>query len=137
MANFKQAPELKFTGQKPEGQYYAIPQSLADIIFNELGNSSAQLRIMMVLIGTKEGFKISEKWILDRTGLLHASYITARKALVKRGWLSHRLASMLAEKQVGSRPIVLQVDGRTFAEISVESINQLTRQRGSLPLKLV
>ena len=89
MANFKQAPELKFTGQKPEGQYYAIPQSLADIIFNELGNSSAQLRIMMVLIGTKEGFKISEKWILDRTGLLHASYITARKALVKRGWLSH------------------------------------------------
>ena len=52
MANFKQAPELKFTGQKPEGQYYAIPQSLADIIFNELGNSSAQLRIMMVLIGT-------------------------------------------------------------------------------------
>lgn len=89
MANFKQAPELKFTGQKPEGQYYAIPQSLADIIFNKLGNSSAQLRIMMVLIGTKQGFKISEKWILDRTGLLHASYITARKALVKRGWLSH------------------------------------------------
>lgn len=38
MANFKQAPELKFTGQKPEGQYYAIPQSLADIIFNELKN---------------------------------------------------------------------------------------------------
>ena len=89
MANFKQAPELKFTGQKPEGQYYAIPQSLADIIFNKLGNSSAQLRIMMVLIGTKEGFKISEKWILDRTGLLHASYITARKELVKRGWLTH------------------------------------------------
>lgn len=51
-------------------------------------------------------------------------------------WLD-RLASMLAEKQGGSRPIVLQVDGRTFAEISVESINQLTRQRGSLPLKLV
>lgn len=89
MANFRQAPELKFTGKKPEGQYYAIPQDLADIIFNKLGNSSAQLRIMIVLIGTKEGFKISEKWILDRTGLLHASYITARKALVKRGWLTH------------------------------------------------
>ena len=89
MANFKQAPELKFSGKKPEGQYYTIPQNLADIIFNKLGNSSAQLRIMMVLIGTKEGFKISEKWILDRTGLLHASYIKARQELVKRGWLSH------------------------------------------------
>lgn len=89
MANFRQAPELKFTGQKPEGQYYAIPQDLADIIFNVLGNSSAQLRIMIVLIGTKEGFKISEKWILDRTGLLHASYIKARQELVKKGWLSH------------------------------------------------
>lgn len=89
MANFRQAPELKFTGQKPEGQYYAIPQDLADIIFNVLGNSSAQLRIMIVLIGTKAGFKISEKWILDRTGLLHASYIKARQELVKRGWLTH------------------------------------------------
>lgn len=44
---------------------------------------------MLVLIGTKEGFAISEKWILERTGLLHASYINARDALVKRGWLHH------------------------------------------------
>lgn len=36
----------------------------------------------------------------------------------------------------GNAPIVLQVDGKTFAEISVSSINQLTRQRGSLPLVL-
>ena len=89
MANFRQAPELKFTGKKPAGQYYVIPQNLADIIFNKLGNSSAQLRIMIVLIGTKEGFKITEKWILERTGLLHASYIKARQELVKKGWLSH------------------------------------------------
>ena len=51
-------------------------------------------------------------------------------------WLD-RLATMLAEKQGVSAPIVLQVDGKTFAEISVDSINKLTRQRGSLPLKLV
>lgn len=51
-------------------------------------------------------------------------------------WLD-RLATMLAEKQGGGAPIVLQVDGKTFAEISVDSINKLTRQRGSLPLKLV
>jgi hypothetical protein len=43
---------------------------------------------------------------------------------------------MLVEKQ-GTAPIVLQVDGKTFAQISVDSINQLTRQRGSLALNLV
>lgn len=43
----------------------------------------------------------------------------------------------IAERlQGGSAPIVLQVDSKTFAEISVDSINQLTRQRGSLPLVL-
>ena len=60
-----------------------------DIIFAELGNSSAQLRIMIVLIGTKPDFGVSEKWICDRTGLLPSSYKSARKQLVKRGWLTH------------------------------------------------
>ena len=36
-----------------------------------------------------------------------------------------------------SRPIVLQVDGKTFAETSVDSINALTRQTGKLGLVLV
>lgn len=50
-------------------------------------------------------------------------------------WLD-RIAEILNEKQ-GSQPIVLQVDGKTFAQISVDSINQLTRQRGSLALNLI
>ena len=50
-------------------------------------------------------------------------------------WLD-RIAEMLNEKQ-GSQPIVLQVDGKTFAQICVDSVNQLTRQRGSLALNLV
>lgn len=49
-------------------------------------------------------------------------------------WLD-RLATMLSEKQGGNRPIVLEVDGKAFAQISVDSINELTRLRGSLPLK--
>lgn len=48
-------------------------------------------------------------------------------------WLD-KLANMLSQRMGGGAPIVLQVDGKTFAEISVDSINQLTRQRGSLPL---
>ena len=88
----KQAPTLDHYGNKSmnEGeQFYLIPQALADIVFNELGNASAQLRIMIVLLGTKPGFNISQKWILDRTGICEKSYLEARKALVKRGWLTH------------------------------------------------
>lgn len=86
------APILAHNGNKKREEiepYYQIPQALADAIFSVLGNSSAQLRIMLVLIGTKPGFSISQKWILKRTGLKEKSYIEARKALVARGWLIH------------------------------------------------
>lgn len=88
----KLAPTLEHNGAKSrveKEQYYQIPQALADAVFSVLGNSSAQLRIMIVLIGTKPGFHISQKWILQRTGLKERSYIEARKALVARGWLKH------------------------------------------------
>lgn len=52
------------------------------------------------------------------------------------GWLS-RLADMLSERMHGNQPIVLEVDGKTFARISADSINQLTRQTGKMPIKLV
>lgn len=52
------------------------------------------------------------------------------------GWLD-KLAGMLNERMGGSAPIILQVDGKTFAQISVDSINQLTKQTGILPLRLV
>ncbi len=47
-------------------------------------------------------------------------------------WMD-KLADRIANRN-GNTPIVLQVDGKTFAQISVDSINDLTRQRGSLPL---
>lgn len=85
------APVLAFKGFKIRGeedyQSYIIPQELADIIFNTLGNSSAQIRIMIVLCGTKPGFAVSEDWILKRTGLSHSPYIAARKALADIGWI--------------------------------------------------
>lgn len=51
------------------------------------------------------------------------------------GWLD-KLANMLAERQ-GNTPIILQIDGKTFAQTSIDSINQLTRQSGKLSLNLV
>lgn len=52
------------------------------------------------------------------------------------GWLD-KLADMLTERMGGSGPIIMEVDGKTFAQISVDSINSLTKQTGSLQLSLV
>ena len=50
-------------------------------------------------------------------------------------WLD-KIADRLAAKQ-GNVPIVLNVDGKVFAQTSINSINQLTRQTGKLSLNLV
>jgi phage-related minor tail protein len=51
-------------------------------------------------------------------------------------WLD-KIAEKLAAKQGGSGPIVLQIDGKTLGQITCDEINKLTRQRGSIPLKIV
>ena len=48
--------------------------------------------------------------------------------------IATRLAAMLAGN---NQPIILQVDGKTFAKTAVSSINSLTRQQGKLSLNLV
>lgn len=52
------------------------------------------------------------------------------------GWLD-KLASMLQERMGGNQPIVLEVDGRVFAQTAISTINQQTRQTGKLALNLV
>lgn len=50
------------------------------------------------------------------------------------GWLD-KLAGMLEERMGGgSSTLVLQVDGKTFGEVSIDNINKITRQTGNLPL---
>lgn len=55
--------------------------------------------------------------------------------LEKTPWIDV-LAEKMAAKQ-GKTPIVLTVDGKVFAQTSIDAINQMTRQRGSLALNLV
>lgn len=50
-------------------------------------------------------------------------------------WLD-KIAERLSEKR-GNQPIILEVDGKVFAQTSIDSINQLTRQTGTLGLNLV
>lgn len=53
------------------------------------------------------------------------------------GWLD-KLAAMLNERMGGGNaPIVLQVDGKTFAQTAINTINSHTRQTGHLALNLV
>jgi phage-related protein len=47
-------------------------------------------------------------------------------------WLD-RLANMLNDK-LGNRPVILMVDKKVLAETSIEGINNITKQTGSLPL---
>ena len=49
-------------------------------------------------------------------------------------WIE-KLAESLTAKQ-GRQPIILQVDGKTFARASVDSINSLTKQTGKFPFQL-
>ena len=49
-------------------------------------------------------------------------------------WLT-RIADMLAERQ-GNTPIILTVDGKVFAQTTIDSINRLTKQTGKLGLNL-
>ena len=65
--------------------FYQIPQAIADKLNQKLGNSSAQLRLMYVLIGTKEGFGLSLEWLSQRTSLAKTNIV--RKALIDAGLL--------------------------------------------------
>ena len=49
-------------------------------------------------------------------------------------WLN-KLADMLAQR-MPSTPVILQIDGKTFAQTTINSINNLTRQTGKLGLNL-
>lgn len=96
MPNYIQAPTLVQNGVKQkenDKNFYLLPQTLMDKIFNELGNRSAEVRLMVILVGTKPGFKLSDAWVQERTGLSHASYNRARNSLIEREWLSYNKIS--------------------------------------------
>lgn len=51
-------------------------------------------------------------------------------------WLD-RLASMLADKQGGNRPVYLMVDKTVLGKVSAEGINDITRMTGKVPIKVM
>ena len=51
-------------------------------------------------------------------------------------WLN-KLADMLGDRMGANTPIVLQVDGKTFARTAISTINNLTKQQGKLSLNVM
>lgn len=98
MPNIKQAPALKAQGQKmrslrdKDWGKCIRPQVLETIFFQQLGNSSAQLRLILFLTGNANDgtFSIPEKTVCERLGFKDAKqYRNARDGLIARGWISH------------------------------------------------
>lgn len=90
------APELKAVGSKQDAEgsnFYQIPQSVCDIVFTKLGSQAVgAMKLMIVLIGTKPncGFRLSEDWLMQRTGIKSAKTLsTARQKLVEMGWIEY------------------------------------------------
>lgn len=94
--NYRQAPRLIHQGKKfvnHSNVFWSLPQVLMSNIFAELnGKCGNQIKLMCLLIGTlgDGSFRVSEKWVMEQTGMDETGYKRARAELVKRGWLIHR-----------------------------------------------
>ena len=51
-------------------------------------------------------------------------------------WLT-KIADMLSDRMGGNTPIVLEVDGKVFAQTAINTINAQTRQQGRLALNII
>ena len=87
----KGAPILRFTATKEDYYgavgFYQLPQQVTDKIFLKLKDSSAQIRVMIVLLGTKEGFGISARWLSDRTSIGRTNLYETLNKLIEKNFL--------------------------------------------------
>lgn len=95
MENYRKAPKLYHVGKKTlrGEQFTSIPNDILEIIFNNLqGKCGNEIKLMILLIGTigDGSFGVSEAWLASVTGMSKQAYGTARRSLVKKGWLIHK-----------------------------------------------
>ena len=95
MESYSQAPVLKHNGEKyqsPHGWGKAIrTHELEAAIFSCLGSKDyAMAKIMLLLTGNAEGFRVSEKTIMERCNISETGYKKARRKLAEMGWIFHK-----------------------------------------------
>lgn len=95
MANqtFRTAPRLYFSEPKDDrcgsDNFYMLPQELMTAVMSGItGNCLNQLKLMILLLGTKEGFALSEDFVLKKLRITQQAYLKARKALVEKNWIT-------------------------------------------------
>ena len=82
MANFRQAP--RNTNKKPDcgGNFMKISIELFQKINEKIpAKSGAARSLMYLLIGTADGFRLSEKYVMDKLGIIKSTYTGARQYL--------------------------------------------------------
>ena len=95
MGYFEQSPELKHNGtkdQSPHGWGKAIRTHELEAAINGcLGQKDfAMAKIMLFLTGNAEGFRVSERTILERCNISESGYKKARKKLMEKQWIFHK-----------------------------------------------
>ena len=90
--NYRQAPELRFTREKLKNSkspsYFGWEPELWKIVNKELsGKEGNCIKLINILLGTAEGFKVSQKWICEMAGLSKDGYYKARKKLEEKEML--------------------------------------------------
>ena len=128
--NRNQAPQLIFNGDKfnTSKGFYQIPQELADIIFNTFSRKPALIRLMLVLTGTEPGFFLSEKWVMERTGLAHKTYLDLRKQLEDIGWLTCNEGKVIVNFDTIYRRIESIPQNEQKEQDCIESIRQMEQE---------
>lgn len=97
MANINNSPALYIRGNKwkePNEQRISVADRLLVAIGTEKGLTANDRLLLILLIGQTDDptrpFHPSEKWIRDRTGMSHDTYISRRKALAEKGILDFK-----------------------------------------------
>ena len=95
--NKQQAPKVKYAGvdKMYDSKGWGFAQRSHEVEMAIMNGLSAQqggpLKIMLVLTGCGDNFRISESMIKERTGLSASGYRTARARLEEMGWISKNI----------------------------------------------
>lgn len=93
MANYNQAPAIKYNGEKMKdtkkmGKAIRTHELEMALMCGLGAKDMAQLKIMLFLTGNAEGFQVAEKTICERCNISESGYKTARKKLEEKGWIT-------------------------------------------------
>jgi len=90
MANYRKAPKLYHEGSKSKGNFYQLPHSLMNAVFQKFdGKNGNAIKLLVVMIGSAGdgSFALSEKMIENRTGMSKQSYHRTMDSLEASGYV--------------------------------------------------